>query len=139
MSGLNGIMVRTRMPKLARILCCHSTTRHLRHVYSWLGHYSIRLECRDIYSLIPWCRSRNSDNNKMDSSFILYLQNFRLQATWNPWIIFLVNAFLSTCCIIPIYWWLPETSWVALKNVRVPNLYVLILPPFLLAWLGGRE
>ena len=31
----------------------------------------------EIYSLIPWFRSRNSDNNKMDCSFILYLQNFR--------------------------------------------------------------
>ncbi len=44
-----------------------------------------------------------------------------LQASWNPWIIFLVNAFLSTCCLIPIYWWLCETSRMALENIRVPN------------------
>ena len=73
MSRLKEIMVRARMSKLSRILRYHSTCSTFCHspcIWSWLGHNSVRVDCTNISRQLPWFWKRNSDSNKMDSSFI---------------------------------------------------------------------
>ena len=82
-SRLKRIMVQVRMSKLSRILRYHSTFSTFCHspcVWSWLGHNSIRVDYKDISRQLPWFWSRNSDSNKMDSSFI---SNFKFKCANN--------------------------------------------------------